>query len=341
MEKMTELLNQEESGLVQDLRLSFSRISSFDQDGPSALVKRKELSGEGILMGGVIDLLLFEPDKFKDNYYVFTAKEPTAMSKTLADGIIANYTEIPSDKKILEMVETLELWKKITKEELIIAKFDNDDFRGYLKAVFESRNKTIISADDLEKAKEIVEVLKTHPHSKDLVDFPGEDENKYVQLELDFNYKQFAFKGIVDLVIVNHVDKTIKFIDLKTGAPYVQDFSKSFIKYRYYLQAILYSIGAKAFKEKYDLKDYRLLPFEFLYISRTQRIPFIYEVPLKWNMAAVNGFTTTAGYRYKGLDQLLEEIDWHWTHKEFDLPMDMATAQGKIVINDDFIEVNE
>lgn len=341
MEKMTELLNQEERGLVQDLRLSFSRISSFDQDGPSALVKRKELSGEGILMGGVIDLLLFEPDKVKDNYYVFTAKEPTAMSKVLADGIIANYTEIPSNKKILEMVETLGLWKSVTKEELIVAKFDNDDFKGYLKAVFESRNKTIISADDLTKAEDIVEILRTHENSKGLVDFPGEDEDKYVQLELDFNYKNFTFKGIVDLVIVDHKDKTIKFIDLKTGAPSAQLFSQSFTKYRYYLQALLYTIGAESFKEKYGLADYTVLPFEFLYISRYQRVPFVFEVPAKWQTAAKNGFSTKSGWHYKGLDQLLEEIEWHWTNKEFDLPMEMAIAEGRVIMNDDFIEVNE
>jgi hypothetical protein len=338
---MTELLNQEESGLVQDLRLSFSRISAFDQDGPKTLVEKKELSGEGVLMGGLIDMLLFEPDKVKDNYYIFEAKVPTATAKELADIITNNYNSMPSIPDVLKIIEVNGFWSSIKKETTLTNKFNNDDFWGYLKAVFESKDKQIVSKEDYIRAEELVEVLRTHKNSKERLDFPTEEESKYVQVKLDFNYKQFNFRGIVDLIVVNHTDKTIKFIDLKTGAPAAQMFSQSFVKYRYYLQALLYTIGAESFKREYSLEDYRLLPFEFLYISRYQKIPLVYEVPTTWELAALRGFTTKSGYKYKGLDQLIAEIDWHWTHKEFDLPMEIVMANGLIVINDDFIEVNE
>lgn len=338
---MTELLDQEERGLVQDLRLSYSRISSFDLEGPSTLVKRKELSGEGITMGGLIDLLLFEPDKFKSEYYVFRAKIPTATLKELSDVITTNYTEVPSREKVYDIAKQSNFWSSVVKEETYYKKFDNEDFWSYLKAVFESKNKTIVSVKDLEWAEQVVEVLKTHKDSKDIVAYPEENEDKYAQLELEFQYRQFAFKGLVDLVIVNHKDKTVRFIDLKTGAPKVEEFSKSFVKYRYYIQALLYVIGAGSFMEKYSLEGYTLLPFEFLYISRFQKIPLIYEVTPKWEDAALYGFTTTAGYKYKGLNELLDDIDWHWTNKEFDLPRDIVEAKGRVLINDNFIEINE
>lgn len=338
---MTEVTGQEERGLVEDLRLSYSRVSSFDQDGPSSLVKRKELSGEGITMGGLVDLLLFEPERFKANYYVFKAKIPTASAKDLADVITNNWDVLPPREEVYDIAKAAGFWSSIVKEDTYYKKFDNDEFWDYIKAVLECNGREIIDSETLERAEEIVEILKTHKNSKDIVAFPQTQEEKYAQLELNFRYKQFAFKGIVDLVVVNHQYKTIKFIDLKTGAPSAQEFSKSFVKYRYYLQALLYTIGAKSFQEEYKLTEYTVLPFEFLYIGRYQRIPITYTVTDKWLTAAANGFTTKSGYVYKGLNELLDDIDWHWTNKQFDLPKELAVSEGKIVINDDFFEINE
>lgn len=338
---MKELLDQEESVLVEDLRLSFSRVSSFDQDGPSSLVKRKELSGEGITMGGLVDLLLFEPAKFETDYYVFKAKIPTATTKELADVITSNYTEIPLRRVVYDIAKDNGFWSSVVKEDTYYKKFDNDEFWDYLKAVYESKGREIVDEDTLGWAKSIVEVLQNHKNSKETLSFPDKTEEKYAQLELNFVYKQFAFKGIVDLVIVNHKNKTIRFIDLKTGKEDASNFSSSFVKYRYYLQALLYLIGADSFKEEYKLQDYTVLPFEFLYISRFQKIPITYKVSDKWIKGAINGFTTPAGYKYKGLNQLLDDIDWHWTNKEFDLPRELVEANGVIEIKDDFITVND
>lgn len=340
---MTELLNQEEKGLVQDLRLSFSRISSFDQEGPSALIKRKELSGIGITMGGLVDLLLFQPDEFKSNYYVFRAKIPTATTKELADIIINNYSTsvLPDNKAVLEIIKHNEFWGSIKKEDTLIKKFDNEEFWDYIKAMLEAKGKEVIDEETLRFAEELVDILKTHENSKGIVAYPEKNEDKYAQLELNFQYKQFKFKGIVDLVIVNHADKTIQFIDLKTGSPSAQEFSKSFVKYRYYLQALLYTIGAQSFMEEYNLKDYQILDFQFLYIGRYQKVPYTYTVSEKWQTAAAYGFTTKSGYEYKGLNELIDDIDWHWTNKEFGLPRNMAEAEGEIYINDNFIEINE
>lgn len=339
--KIEELWNQEKEPLIEDLRLSSSRVSSYDQNGPSVLLERKKLSGEGILMGGLIDLLLFEPDKFNDNYYVFSAIIPTASAKVLADFIVNSCTEVPTIDRVLEYVKICNLWKSVVNKYTLIGKFDTPDFWDYLKAEFESIGKTIISQENLDNANDIIDVLQSHSYSKDIVSYPEENEDKYAQLEINFRYKQFAFKGVIDLVIVDHKNKTIKLIDLKTGTPSGTAFTTSFLKYRYYLQALLYTIGVTDFISKYKLEGYEVLSFEFLYISRYERIPLIYRVPSKWLTAAKKGFTTLSGYKNKGLDELLDEIDWHWTNKEFKLTKEIVEQKGEILINDEFIVVNE
>lgn len=338
---MTELFTLEEKGLVEDLRLSFSRVSSFDREGAITLIKKKVVSGEGVTIGGLVDLLLYQPEIFKENYYVFKAKIPTATSKELADIIIREHGEMLSKEQVLNIVRANGFWSKIVKEDTLIKKFDNDDFWDYLKAVFESKDKTIVTLEDIELAKELVSILKNHKNSKDIVAYPEEHESKYVQVELDFTYRQFSFRGIVDEIIVDHKEKTIKFIDLKTGSKNAESFIQSFVKYRYYLQALLYLIGSKEFIKQNKLEDYKLLPFEFLYIGRYERIPFNFVVSDKWIEAAKKGFTTKGGYKYKGLDELLDEIEWHWVNKEFNLPKQLAESKGVVEINSDFIEVNE
>lgn len=341
--KRDELLSKQngERSLVTDLRLSFSRVSGFDQDGPITLMHRRKVDNKGAEMGGIIDKLAFEPNAFKDTYYIFKASVPTGMAKTLADIILANYTEIPPRKKVYEIAKNANLWSSIVKEDVFYGKFDTKDFWDYLKASIESSNKQLISQEDLDQAEMVVEVLKTHKYSKGIMSFPQEHENKYAQVELEFRYKQFNFLGIVDLVVVNHTNKTIQFIDLKTGGKPASQFMNSFIKYRYYLQAALYQEGSKVFIEKYGLQDYKLLPFQILYISRFERLPLVFEVSQMWIDGAIKGFTTNGNYKHRGLDELVDLIDWHWTNKVFDLSKDIYEKDGLITLNSDFIKVNE
>ena len=340
--KREELLSElGTNNLVTDLRLSFSRVSAFDQDGPLTLIHKRQVDNDGATMGGIVDTLAFEPAEFDKRYYVFNHSKPTATAGDLADVIIKEYTHIPNVEEVLSIVKANGFWSSTKKEETLIAKFDTPEFWGYVKAMLEVGERKLITEEEKESSQEIVTTLKSHPHSKEVMSYPLENEDKYAQVELEFTYKQFAFLGIVDLVIVNHKDKTVKFVDLKTGAKPALQFSNSFIKFRYYLQAALYTIGAKTFMEKYNIADYTLLPFEFLYISRFERVPLLYKVTEKWHNAALQGFTTTSGYRYKGLNELLDDIDWHWTNKVYSLSREVYQQKGIVQLNDDFITVNE
>ena len=89
--------------------------------------------------------------------------------------------------------------------------------------------------------------------------------------------------------------------------------------------------------EKFNLKGYKLLPFKFLYISRGEKIPLTFTVTNKWHKAAIDGFKTNDGYVYRGLDEILEEVTWHYDNNEFELPKFMKEANGNINLNDNFI----
>lgn len=79
-------------------------------------------------------------------------------------------------------------------------------------------------------ASQIVDVLLTHEYSKDIFSNPD------AIYQLKFNYKdsienqKFNFRGIIDIVLIDHKNKTVTLIDLKTGSNSALDFKNSFIK---------------------------------------------------------------------------------------------------------------
>ena len=55
--KLEQLLNNEEN---IDLKLSYSRISDFDRNGPKALIRPSNPDGEGLRFGSYVDDLLLD-----------------------------------------------------------------------------------------------------------------------------------------------------------------------------------------------------------------------------------------------------------------------------------------
>ena len=89
------------------------------------------------------------------------------------------------------------------------------------------------------------------------------------------------------------------------------------------------------------LEGYTLLPFKYIYLGKSENIPFIFTLTDKWYQAAINGFKTKSGFKYTGLDENIEKIYFHWKTNQFDYAQEIYENKGKLNLNDDFIDVNE
>src|SRR5690606_37531301 len=116
---------------------------------------------------------------------------------------------------------------------------------------------------------------ETHPYSKYI--FKNEME-RHNQFKFNIEYKGFVLRGIIDKIIIDHETKTVRLIDLKTGKGPVDEFTSSFIKWRYYLQEAVYVKAFTKICEMLKLKGYTLLPFQFLYIGRTEKLPLVFGI---------------------------------------------------------------
>ena len=320
------------------IKLSYSRISDYSRNGVKALIDREKVDNQGAKIGSIVDDLLFATDEeFDSKYMYFDGDKPTATRLKLANYLLKEYDEyddIPGEKGLLEICKTNSFWKG-SKDDTVLSKFNDDEFWGYIKAMHESKSKLVITNQDKRVSQGIVDVLRTHKHSKDIFNFSGMSVYQYY---FEIDYRDVLLRGYIDITLVDHEKKTVKFIDLKTGTPKYNEFLESFSrKWRYDLQSVVYKLAFARFCTDYELESYTLENFEFLYISRTERIPFIFEVPEEWIDASTNGYVNKWGYNIKGLNQLIDDITWHYNNNVFE-DKAIYESNGRLILETDIID---
>lgn len=318
-----------------DISLSYSKVSDFARNGPKALITKTTEDTNALRMGKLVDNLLFEKDKFKEIYHISDFNEPTATLGVLCKIILTNFTKIPSLEVVKNLVEINELWSNIKKPDLKLEKYNTQEFWGYLHDKFNSIGKIVVTKNEFQKAEEVVYELKNHPFSNQIFDV---NLTHLYQYPFKIKIQQFYFRGILDIITIDHTKKIVYFKDLKTGSGPSSEFLTSFLKYRYYIQEAVYMLAFDEICKELKLKDYTLAPFEFIYIGLKELLPISYIVTPKWHESALKGFKTSNNYKYKGLYELIDEIYFHWKNQVYDLPMNIYKNNGRIELDDNFIE---
>ena len=321
-----------------DLILSYSKISDFDRNGGISLIRNNFVENNGIKLGTIVDDILFNDKEYIDkNYYIFDGEKPNATLGVLCDIILKNYDYIPKKEEIIDIIKFNKFWNSTKNEELLIKQFDKDEFWNYIKSNIEAKDKILLTTSEYHTALDLVSILKEHPYSKKILN--NNYENIY-QLKFQIEYNKFKIRGIIDIISIDHENKIVYFTDLKTGKNPSIEFQESFIKWRYYIQSAVYKLAFDEICTHFNLKNYKLASFQFLYISKSDKIPLLYIVTEKWDKASFKGFKLDGVY-YKGLDELLDEIYWCWKNKEYTIPKFIADNNGVVNLNDNFIIINE
>ena len=339
--KLNKVLSDEEN---IDLRLSYSRVSDFDRNGPQALIRPSNPDTDGIKHGSLVDVLLVDTitgsKEIENQYVIIDENKPTAMLGTLCDIILNNYVEIPSKEGVLNIVKLNNLWSRTKDEEKLIANFNIPEFWNYLKHKFETKGKSVVSVDDFNRAKKSVEILLNHKFTHSYFKKYKSVEHHY-QISFEIKYKSFTFRGILDKMTIDRKEKKVYFEDIKTGEGKSYKFMESFLKYRYYFQGFLYQQAFDYLSKIYNFEDYTLMPFRFIYISKSEDNPIVFVMSDKWQNASQKGFTTQNGYNYRGFDECLDLIYYHWKNKKYDFPKEIDEQNGLLLLNDNFININD
>ena len=150
-------------------------------------------------------------------------------------------------------------WKKETR-----ARVFKEKASDYYRSLADANGRTVIDSNTYTDVTRCCDALKTSVATKFYFNNDAFDTNieKVYQLKFKATFNDIDYRCMPDLLIVNHENKTILPIDLKTSSHEEWDFPKSFVQWNYQIQARLYwRIIERNIKNDAYFKDFTLLDY--------------------------------------------------------------------------------
>ena len=327
---MTEKLNITESEYRGLPMPSYSLLKRIAESGPRALKYSKKYDSEAIDFGSLLDCKLLCPQEFNNKFYFDATEKPTAQLLELADYICDNWdiTQTITKDMVLDLSSELELFGGVKDEVKRLAKFDNDLFWNYIDARESALGKTVFTPDTLSECAEAEIIMKTHPNTAWIFN-PSKDIEVLTQVMITTDINGVKVKIMADIIILDHLNKTITPYDLKATEMHMPAFKHHFVKMGYYLQGSLYKeVVSNWMRDELQL-GYVLEDFKFIVYSRPDKLPFIWNMGSEWHKKGLYGFENVFGEKEKGVYELLDDYMFYSHNPEVEV--DRKFIENKIL----------
>lgn len=294
------------------------------------VLNQREDSTDAHLVGGrVLHCLLFEPDKYDDNFISMPGKFPTDSQRKIIDNIfkyhlvVGNNTLTLEDYStdILTHLLTANLYQTLKTDQQRLDKILTQENKEYFAFLKLSLDKTTVDQPTLEGCKVAVEVLKNNKDVRTLLQLDKEEADETIQaynelhIKAEFEDLPFGFHGVLDNVVVDYNSKTLFINDLKTLGKSIQDFPDSVEYYRYWIQAVIYTVLAK---RKFNIADDWNMQITFIVIDKYNQV-YPYQVS-----------SETLAKWEKDFADIIQKVKWHYENKRYDLPYELALGNVKL-----------
>jgi hypothetical protein len=290
---------------------SYSTIAKYARNGFSSIatLHEKMKPTPEMEFGSLFDSILTKGKKTLDDYAVVDFNVPEAERKVL-DALLTKFSVPFEEISMNDFLGTADSvsyqmkWKPDTRYQKVAA------YSGYYNML--RSGKKVVSQKDWDDAVEMARIFRTDPYLKNLFGTKNTEEVEYIYQPQFFSEWETEHHGTViikcmfDLLVVNHKDKTIQPVDLKTSSMPAYDFPDHFVKMRYDIQGDLYTaILTQVVDSIPEYRDYTILPYLYTDISRADMVPVTYEYDTTMGLSFTKGEKT---YTYKRWNELLEEI---------------------------------
>lgn len=336
--------------------ISYSQLSSLDSY-PASLVNTTPMEmTDPLIYGSAVDCLAFDGrEVFDEKFAVLGQEKPSWMLEKVLKGVI-NEIQVTHDELtdppisadlskysnvILGVAKSVE-YGKGWKPETIVRKTIEGCGELY-RSTIENMGKHALSPQQYEYVENSVNTLFTHEFTAKYFN-AEEGQEIYYQLPIIWEYEDedteqiIHCKSLLDILLIDHNTKTIYPIDLKTTGKSVYAFDKSFVEWKYYLQASFYTDAVHHLcKEQYpEYADYKIALFKFVVISsKNPRRPLAFQITESVLNAGRYGAESKEHPKYdkRGYYQLIKDMNWHLDNQKFDYPRDIYEKDGLIILD--------
>lgn len=278
-----------EKGYRADPALSYSTLARYEREGFNNLDKLFDrIETPSLTFGSAVDSIITGgQEEFDERFMVAEFPSmPNSIVKIIKSlykqyaGTYRSLLNIP-DNSIIRETEDQNYqmnWKPETRAKVIKEKGTD-----YYNLLFVAGDRCIIDTQTYQNVVNAVRVLKESNSTKLYFadDNPFEpDIERLYQLKFKGEFDGITYRNMADLIIVNHKEKWVKPVDLKTSSHTEWDFYKSFVDWRYDIQARLYwsIIRQNMDKDEY-FKDFKLLDYDFIVVNKRTLTPLVWNCP--------------------------------------------------------------
>ena len=267
--------------------LSYSTLARFAREGFNKLDSLfDKVDTPSLTFGSAVDALITGGQEEFDANFIVAEFPPLKDSVVkMVRELFNRYSEqyrtiedIPTDSIIAVSEElTFQLnWKPETR-----AKVVKEQGSEYYTIMYAALGKKILDTETKNQVDASVRALRESESTKFYFapNDPFDDSiQRFYQLKFKAAFLGIDYRCMSDLIVVDHKNKTIQPIDLKTSSHTEWDFYKSFTQWRYDIQARLYWRIIKYNLSLHDeFKDYVLLPYKFIVVNKQTLTPLVWD----------------------------------------------------------------
>lgn len=313
---------------------SYSKLAKLYREGPKSLISKEKEESDSLRFGSLVDCLLTTPEDFKRDFVVSNFTRPSTTVCKIVDLIWECSDQQSND---IQKVDH-DLIDSILVQENYYANYNPDSRRNmivkvgkdYFSLLFLCKDKILISQAEFNLATKCVDTLKTHPYTAKYFTSDPFDTSieQFDQVKFEGEFNGIAIRGIFDKVIINHINKTIQPIDLKTTGKSEECFEESVIKWNYDIQAAMYyyMLYQAICKDEY-FKSFRILPFKFIVINKFSLSP------IAWTFKNEQYEQLISKNPSRDWRELLCQANWHDKTQEYGYSEKTIKANGERVID--------
>ena len=231
------------------------------------------------VIGSAVDVRITQGvANYNEQYYVSEGQKPSDTIISMVHMVFDNNVvdEVPTGGVLEDFTEDIlealnfhkyqMRWKEPTRIQKII-----DEGAEYFEELKEAHGKIVLSGIEATLVSRIVMSLKSNKYTNEYFkDNP--DIDIFYQMPIFFVCKDIPCKALLDMVVVNHANKRVYPIDIKTMGDFTKNFPWAVKGRGYNFQGAFYTEAlleiklnrAKTLVEFPDIFEYEIMPFKFI-----------------------------------------------------------------------------
>lgn len=281
-----------------DHALSYSTLAKFERGGFNELNKLfDKVESPSLTFGSAVDSLITGGEaEFNERFLVAEFPSISDNLIQIAKTLHARYGETHrsvdtiSDNILAEVGKECDFYAN-DKYANYRVKLIKENCNEFYNLLYLAADKTILDTQTYGDVLRAVEALRVSENTREYFNgndpFTPEVEMLY-QLKFKATLNGIDYRCMFDGLKVDHINKTIQPIDLKTSFKKEWDFYKSFIEWNYQIQnRLYYRILLDNIKRDEYFEDFKILPYKDIVVNRYTLTPLVWDCDFTFAMGSL------------------------------------------------------